>query len=452
MNRNYDVIVIGGGTAGTMAAIAASRMNVKVLVIEQNGYLGGVMTASNVGPMMTFHAGDTQVIRGIMDELIERLQNKGYSTGHILDSTGFTYTVTPFDQEGLKIEEEQMVLESGGEILYHTMLAEVEVDNFAVQSITVCNKEGLTKYQAKCYIDASGDADLSAWAGVRFSIGREHDGAMQPATLMLKMNNVDIPRVKEYIRNNPMEFPCLKDDYEKIIRANRLSIGGFKSIFTVGKENGILSMEREDILFFETNTPGEVIFNTSRILGCDGTNPIDLSNAEIEGRKQCQELARFVKKYIEGFENAQVLTSGPNIGIRSSRQIIGQYLLTVKDLQEGKYFEDTIAVGGYPVDIHSPNGSGTEKIDMPWGHKYYIPLRIIKNDQIHNIVTVGRCVSASFEAQAAIRVSPIVGAIGQAGGVLAALMVKKNVTSISEVSYNLVREKLLEQGAYLDIS
>ncbi|WZL81205.1 FAD-dependent oxidoreductase [Vallitaleaceae bacterium 9-2] len=448
MTKDYDVIIIGGGTSGTMAAIAAARNGADVLLVEKNGYLGGVMTGAGVGPMMTFHAGDEQVIQGIMGELVERLQNKGMSPGHIADSTGFTYTVTPFDNEGLKVEEEQMVMESGADLLFHTSLADVKVDNNRIKEVILCNKNGLESYRAKVYIDATGDADLSVWSGVEYTKGR-HDGKMQPLTLMLKMNNVDIDKVKEYVVNNPDQFPRLNGNTEQVVKANRLSLAGFTMLFEEAKQKKMISTEREDILFFETNTPGEVIFNTSRILNCDGTDPVSLTKAEIEGRKQTSEIAAFVKEYIPGFENSKVVQTGPSVGVRGSRQIVGVYTLTTDDLIKGKRFEDRITVGGYPIDIHSPEGAGTDVVKMEWGHRYYIPYRTLVNDRIDNLITVGRCVSATYEAQAALRVSPIIGAVGQAGGTAAALVVNQEKEKTQDVDMDLLKNTLIEQGMYL---
>lgn len=448
-NLNYDVVVVGGGISGSMAAIAASRSGAKTLIIDKNGFLGGMLTAAGVGPMMTFHAGKKQVIQGLPGELIQRLVEKGKSPGHIFDTTGFTYTVTPFDLEAMKIELEDMVMEEGGEILYHTMLAEAAVTNHEIKNITICNKAGLTKIGAKVYIDATGDADLSVMAGVDYHKGRPSDGASQPMTMKLRMNGIDMKKVRQFIKDNPEEFPRLKGNTSIIDNSDRLSIGGFVKMLNKAQKEGEISFKREDVLFFETNNYGEVIVNTSRLLGYDATDPFSLSRAEIEGRKQAKELQNFLTKYIPGFQGAQLEFTGPVIGVRGSRQIRGIYTLNGEDLITCKKFDDTIAHSGYPIDIHNPDGAGTEAKKLRPGEYYSIPYRCLINEKISNLVTVGRCISADFEAQAAIRLTPTVGAIGHAGGVAAYLMASRGVASAG-VSIKELREMLRQQQGFLD--
>lgn len=460
MTQMHDVLVVGGGISGSVAAIAASRNRAKTLVVEQYGFLGGMLTAAGVGPMMTFHAGDTQVVQGITGELIDRLVAKGKSPGHIFDTTGYTYTVTPFDVEGMKHELEIMLLESGGNILYHTMLAGVKVENNEIANITVCNKAGLSTLTAKVYIDATGDADLSAWAGVEFTKGRKSDGLSQPMTMNIKVRKVNIERVKDYIKGNPQEFPRLKGNTAIVDKAPRLSIGGFVTTLKDAQAKEEISFMREDLLFFETNNPGEVIINTSRIIREDSTDPWSLSRAEIKGRKQVRELEAFLKNRIQGFENSEVVYSGPAIGVRSSRQIKGLYTLTKEDLLSGKKFEDVIAHSGYPIDVHPPEGERTEKerqarlskdkFHAKQGHLCQIPYRCLVNNRVLNLITVGRSISADFEAQGAIRTTPIVGAIGHAGGVAASIAALKNI-NLPDVDAKAVQQMLLDQEAYLEV-
>lgn len=447
-NKTFDVIIVGGGISGAIAGISTARENVSTLIIEQNGFLGGMLTGAGVGPMMTFHSGKTQVIQGITGELIDRLKSKGLSTGHVADSTGYTYSVTPFDIEGMKTELETMYLEAGGVLLYHTMLADVLKHKKEISELIICNKSGLSRVKGKVFIDATGDADLSAWSGVNFIKGRASDGKSQPMTMKIRMYGVDIQRVKVFIQNNPDEFPRLKGDTSNIDKTERLSIGGFTKILKEAISNGEISFSREDVLFFETNNSGEVIINTSRITGLDSTDPFDLTKGEIEGRKQARELVKFLRKRIPGFEKAVLSFTGPSIGIRSSRQIEGLYTIKKEDILNAKKFDDSIVCNGYPIDIHSPSGEDTYSTHLPWGEFYTIPYRALINNKIDNLITVGRCISGEFEAQAAFRTSPGAGAIGHAGGAASVIAIKSG-KPFPLLNYKEIKELLLKQNAFL---
>jgi hypothetical protein len=227
-------------------------------------------------------------------------------------------------------------------------------------------------------------------------------------------------------------------------------MGGFRSIFNKAVENGDITFKRDGILMFEGNTPGEVIINTTRLLGYDSTNPWSLSEAEIEGRRQTQELEKVLKKSVPGFENAMLAFTGPSIGVRGSRQIRGLYTLTAQDILQCRRFQDVIAHAGYPIDIHSPDGKETNHMFLKWGDMYSIPYSCLVNDKVNNLITVGRCISASFEAQAAIRVTPIAGAVGHAGGAAAALAVKEG-SAVGSINVRELQKVLRNQGAHLEI-
>lgn len=446
----YDVLVAGGGVSGCAAALAAARNGAKVLVLEQRGYLGGTLTGCGVGPMMTFHAGKNQVILGIMEELVEELARRGQSPGHVPDTKQFTSTVTPFDAEGLKLLLDEKLAAAGCTVLFHTFLGAVQTENGSISGVTICNKDGMRTLCARVYIDATGDGDLAAWAGAPMTKGRQEDGAAQPMTMTMKYCGVDTEKLKSYVLAHLERFPKLAPYAELFRQPIPVDLEGFDAEFAQAKQAGEMSIRRENVLMFATGRPGEYILNTTRILGHDATNAASLSDAEREGRRQCAELDRFLRQWAPGFEKAMLEYTGPSVGVRSSRQLVGRYTLTAQDILTRRRFSDTIAHSAYPVDIHNPDGEGTTAVFLNEPGTYYaIPYGVMVCDQVSNLLVTGRCASATFEAQAAIRLTPSAGAMGQAAGIAAAMAACGNGHT-GKVDVRELQRRLREQGAFVE--
>lgn len=450
-----DVVIVGGGVSGAIAAVAAARAGASTLILEEQGFLGGSLTAMGVGPMMSFHnAAGVQLVRGLPDELIQRLHARGASPGHIADTTTYCSTVTPFDAEELKIELETMVQEAGGRVLYHTMLAAVQAEGGAVQHVLVCNKAGLTPVTGRVFIDATGDGDLAARAGAPFRQGRDADGATQPMTMNLKLANVDTAAIRAFARANPDDFLWEHGREEALRRLEtspRISLAGFLTAWRAARARGEVDVPRDQVLFFETATPGVVIVNTSRIQGLSATDPFALSTAEMIGRRQCRQIFAFLRQHCPGFEHAVRVDGAAKVGVRESRHVDGRYRLTAEDLLEQRSFDDCIALGGYPIDIHSPDAATTRTVKPGRALRYQIPLRSLLVESPANLVVVGRCLSATHEAAAAVRVTPIAMAVGQAGGTVAALAVQRGCPP-AEVPARDVQQTLRASGAELPSS
>ncbi len=449
----YDIVVVGGGVSGSHAALAAARGGSKVLIIEEFGFLGGALTAMGVGPMMSFHNhASEQVVYGSPQEMVDRLIARGASAGHIFDTTGYCSTVTPFDAEGLKITLEEMLTEAGADILFHTRLISTQVSNGKIESITIHNRSGLQNIEAGIFIDGTGDGELSAQAGIPFTLGREEDNKTQPLTMNLKVAGVDSEKLRCYISQNWDQFVDKeRESYgaDILSHSNRLSMWGFYDKWQAAKERGEISIPRNNVLFFETHTPGVYIFNTSRVLDIDPTNGVDISRAEMEGRRQCWELFHFLKRYIPGFEEAIMVSTPVHIGIRESRHPKALYELTAEDILSGKHFPHPIALGGYPIDIHSPDGQTTASTHLTDRGIYSIPVESILTPNISNLVLAGRAIGADHHASAAIRVTPIAMAIGQGAGTLAAISISQSIDPKS-VKYEVLRQKLIESGVRLE--
>lgn len=447
-NLTYDVVIIGGGPAGTVAAIASARCGAKTLLVEQNGYLGGMLTMAGTGPQMTFHAGSTQVVQGIAEEIVARLVKEGFSPGHMEDFVGYASSVTPFDAEGMKLILETMVKEAGADLLYHTVYTGCEWEDRKIRKVRLYGKQGFFDVSASVFIDASADADLATHAGIGSVYGREEDHLAQPMTMNVKVCNVDRNKMIEYIKKNSDDM-LETIPFERLQLIPRSGMQGAYSVISKAKDKGEFPIDRDMVLCFETNNSGEYILNMSRIIKKSALDSFDLTEAEIEGRKQAHAIVAFMRRYIPGFENAVIVTTGPHIGIRESRKINGAYRLTASDLLENKMFEDAIAMGGYPIDIHSPDGGTMEHHYLKKGSWYSIPYRCLYTKELDNLLVAGRCISATHEACAAVRVTPILMAISEGAGTAAAIAAKQGV-GVAVIDVAQLQNLLKDHGAFLE--
>lgn len=446
-NYDADVIVVGGGPTGTVAAIAAARAGARVLLIERYGFLGGNSTAAMVGPWMTFHAGTEQIVEGIPQEMVDRLQAIGGSTGHVKDMVGFVGTVTPVDVTKIQYVFQEAALESGVELLLHTMLVGVEMDQSRVAAIHVFNKTGFQTLRAKIFIDCTGDGDLSFRTGLPYMKGRDADGLSQPMTMMLRMAGVNLADVRQYMCEHPQEFVVAEDE-ENPWDLPVVGVSGFFKQVQRAKEAGDFPITRDRVLFFELPQQGEVSVNMTRVIKKDATDGQQMSEAEVEGRRQAEAVEAFLRKYIPGFEHSYLVQVGTQMGVRESRRIVGEYTLAAEELIRGQKHLDVIARGAFPIDIHDPSGDELHAITLEMGTSYDVPYRVTYNRRVTNLYFAGRCMSTTHEAHASTRVTPTVMAVGQAVGIAAALCVQNDCVP-HEVDVKKLQTLLRENGANL---
>ena len=397
-----DVFVAGGGLAGVVAAITAARNGAMVVLAEREGCLGGMATIGLVNPFMPYcvWVGSWKqdlaqpVNAGWFTELLAALEAEG----------GLGEGRQTFDEEVLKLVLDRMCREAGVRVLFHTVLTDVVREGDEIQSATLFGKSGRMTVRACCFIDATGDADLTAMAGCAVEVGRRGDGKCQPMTLCFRISGIDLT---QFDRNR---------DGESL---NQL----YKSF----REKGLIKNPREDVLIFSHMAQGVLHFNSTRVLGKSATDAWALSEAEMEGREQAFELHRFLRENIPGFENSRVLMTANHIGIRESRRIVGEIQVTGEDLLACRQFPDAIARGNYPMDIHNPDGTGTSLSEIPYGHWYTLPFRALVPKGMKNLVIAGKPISATHEAHSSTRVMPICANVGEAAGAAAALCVREQL-------------------------
>lgn len=416
-----EVVVIGGGVSGVCAAIAAARSGADTLLVERYGALGGNLTIGLLEASMSFHdRAGKQIIGGIPDEIIQRLQAAGGSMGHVIDDFGYAGTVTPYDPEELKMVCLEMVQEAGVRLLLHTWVVQATREDDRIANLIVENKSGRSAIVAEIFVDCSGDADVAAQAGADFLKGRSEDGQTQPMSILFKLGNVDVAGVLRYVEENPSDFKTFGTSLERLKRSEALHIWGFGQILAAGYEKGALPFKRNEMHVLINRARREAIINATRFAG-DGTRNEDLTRGEIVLRKQMKALVRYLREACPGFEQGYLMASATGIQVRETRRILGEYTLTLDDVAEGRRFPDTIAMNAFPCDLHLADQAGMET------HRtatHYIPYGCLVAKGIRNLLVAGRCVSGSREALAAIRQTAPAMAMGQAAGTAGALCVR----------------------------
>lgn len=287
----------------------------------------------------------------------------------------------------------------------HTFFVDSIVEDGRVNGALIVNKSGLQAIRAKVTVDCSADGDVAFRAGAELEVGRKSDGLTQPMTMFFRVAGVNDEEILKYVEDHPEERDLL-----------------FGSLIAEKREAGEWTVNKNHLGIYRTTQAGVWRVNTSRVQGLAGTNAEDLSKAELEGRRQVFELLAFFRKYFPGFQNAVLVDTATQIGVRETRRLVGEYMLTSEDLISGRSFEDVIALYGYPIDIHSPNEVTTEfSKEFKTANIYQMPYRILVPQKVNGLLVAGRCVSATHEALGAIRVMPCAFALGQAAGAGAAL-------------------------------
>ena len=328
-----------------------------------------------------------------------------------------------FNSEYLKIVLDDMTTEAGVDVLFHGVVYDVKITDRQITSVDITAKSQHITAEADFFIDATGDGDLFYLAGCDFQLGRESDGFCQPMTTCFRMSGVDLDLFTE-------DRPRLQELYKE------------------KQAKGEITNPRENILVFFGVGEDVLHFNTTRVIKLDPTNPFDVSRAEVIARRQIHELVSFLKENSKAFDESALISIAVNIGVRESRKLKGVHILTADELIDCTRFEDSVALGNYDIDIHNPTGTGTSHRYFGEGEYYTIPYRSLLPKEFDNLLVAGRCISATHEAQASVRILPICCCLGEAAGTAAALAHKTNKNAHTVDIKNL-QKKLTENGAVL---
>jgi hypothetical protein len=445
-----DVLVVGSGPAGVGAAIASARMGAKTMLVEKYGFAGGNLTAAQINPMFTFHdVHGRQIIDGIAGEFVRRMIKGQYSEGHVTDLTFDNASMTPLDPNGSKNILLEMLSEAGVDLLFYTFFSDVVKEEDLVKVVIIENKAGRSAICPKVIIDCTGDGDVAARSGAKFTIGDgkvTEQGIMQPVSLFFRIGNVDIKALRNWMKANRKFLKDSPTD-EDIDKQKTIAFLGLNELVKDEIKRGNLDEEIANRILMYELPHQQFAINTTRLQNVSGLSAKEMTNAEIRLRKQVAQLYQFLKKFVGGFSAAYILDTGVQVGVRETRHIIGDYILNENDILNGTGFKDGVSCGTYAIDVHP--GKGKMQIYTGSGKKVYeIPYRSLIPIGLDNLLIAGRCISANHLAAGSVRVMATCMAMGQGAGVAAAMAAKDNLLT-RQIDVGKLRENLLRQNQYL---
>jgi hypothetical protein len=445
IHNKYDVIVIGAGPAGVPAALAASRLGCKVLLVERNAFLGGTGVSGLSYLGFLDHKG-RKTLGGIPAEIILRLQDLNGTQGHHYSPVH--NSITDLNPEIVKLVMAGMCREAGVEILLNCETVDVNVDNGILMDVIAYSKCTYFILSASVFIDATGDGDVAYKAGVPYILGQQGSGQAHPAALLFTVGGVDMNRFFSYLAENPGEIgtpDCHDQKYSLEFLKNTPGhcFIGLSGLIEKAKRDGKYRIPGDFFVYITTPVSGQLAINSTRISNIDATDPLELTRASLEGHKQIMDLMGFMKEYIPGFERCVLCHISPTLGIRETRHFRCQVQVD-KAMALGEVINDeTIALAAYNINAHC--GNDTIKTPLkPFG----IPLNSLKPQNIKRLLLAGRDIDTDITAFGSMCTMGTCMAIGQAAGVCAALAARQDKYP-DEISAEAVRRQLLADGAYL---
>lgn len=425
----FEVVVLGGGPAGIAAAAAAAKAGCQTLLVERYGFLGGMATAGGVTNFCGLHAnvqGEHRVVvHGVADEMLDRIDRLGgLNSPHLILGK---ILAQAFDISCYKLAADDLLLASGAKSLFHAYAADVVMKTpGTIEALMVETKSGRMAVRGQIFIDCSGDADLAAWSGAPFEKGAGHGEMMYPSTLY-RITGVDPERAGEAWRS----IPTLMEEAEK---------------------RGI-RFPRKGAIVRPQKDPTEWRANITQLRNADGTavdgtNALSLSQAEIDGRRQVKETFEFLRT-VPGFERSRLAEIATQVGIRETRRIVGQYVLTEEDILSCASFDDTVGVNSWPVENHVDGNVEWRWQPIPESRGFnHLPYRMLLPGNVGNLLVAGRCASMSHLGQTAARVTGPCFVMGQAAGTAAALALRDNIVPAG-IDVTQLQATLKKNGAYL---
>lgn len=453
--QHYDVVVVGGGASGAAAAIASAKNGARTLLIDASPMLGGDLV-SGMSICGCLNARGEWVIGGVPRELFDECDKMGGYVG-AFNEWRLNWVVC-CDPEVVKLAIPKLLRRYGVFLLLYTFAEDVVMEDGRMSGIIVVNKSSRTLITADFFIDCSGDGDMAMLAGAPFEMGDE-EGTLQPVTLIFRMGGLEKERLFEFIGRYPENiligenpiFPDKKTCVENLIKQGypRVVLSGKGPLLSKAIQSGEMYPTVLIGLAPTSTQRGELCINTTRIAHVDGTDTEQLSKTLPDLVDQVWAATSFLKNKVPGFERAYFAGAAPRIGVRETRRIIGEHVLTGDDCINGRKSETGIAKGSHHIDIH---GEGTKQTRIPMknGGSYDIPYGCIVPKTLKNVYVAGRCMSSTREANGTARVMGTIMAVGQAAGTAAAVCAAAKLTNVRDIKIDDLRTMLKRQGAVLD--